>query len=161
MAIVLADRLGVSFCWGFLDLIHGSKKDFLYRTPHIMAYCLALILMALTFFAFTGSFATRRESTFAVKFCTPICSAIRKPAIKASYSASLFDASNSTLNAHEDPSVKMVHGSGTSSSAVVSVDVSSSSSRSVMKTVLIASLVAQSPLAIALFHAVLQGFKEG
>ncbi|GKC77915.1 hypothetical protein Tco_1128689 [Tanacetum coccineum] len=104
------------------------------RTPHITAYCLALILMALTFFAFAGSFATRRESTFAVKFCTPICSAIRKPAIKASYSASLLDASNSTLNAHEDPSIKRVHGSGTSSSAVVYVDGSSSSGRSVMKS---------------------------
>ncbi|GJR90322.1 hypothetical protein Tco_0214333 [Tanacetum coccineum] len=40
-------------------------------------------------------FSTKRESNFADKFLTPICSAIRRPTIKASYSTSLLDMSNS------------------------------------------------------------------
>ncbi|GJU34994.1 hypothetical protein Tco_1183348 [Tanacetum coccineum] len=38
--------------------------------------------------------AIKRESTFAAKFFTPICSAIHNPASRDSYSASLLDATN-------------------------------------------------------------------
>ncbi|GJV19490.1 hypothetical protein Tco_1368510 [Tanacetum coccineum] len=44
-------------------------------------------------------FAIRRESTFANRFFTPICSDIRNSDIRASYSASLLDASNLNLRA--------------------------------------------------------------
>ncbi|GKA64358.1 hypothetical protein Tco_0763964 [Tanacetum coccineum] len=49
-------------------------------------------------------FATRQESTLAIRFFMPICSPIRKPAIKASYSASLLDASNSNLSVYVNSS---------------------------------------------------------
>ncbi|GJX50690.1 hypothetical protein Tco_0277535 [Tanacetum coccineum] len=127
-----------------------------------MAYCLDLILMARAFFASASSvpsvrywimlcsfamydlligFATKWELTFNSRFFTPICSAIRGPATRASYYASLLDASNSDINAyvnsipsgfvrmspapdtsrHEDQSMKRIYGSGISSSAGVSV----------------------------------------
>ncbi|GJX38765.1 gypsy type transposase [Tanacetum coccineum] len=114
--------------------------------------------------------------------------AFSRPAIKASYSDSLLDASNLNLNAHEDPSVKRIHGSRISSYVAIFVDGSSSSGRSAIKSRqylfdwlirhncaakeidwhflrvsfrfwLDAFLAAQSE--IALSHAILHGFIKG
>ncbi|GKD18686.1 hypothetical protein Tco_1207844, partial [Tanacetum coccineum] len=102
------------------------------------------------------------ESTFACKFFIPIFSAIRRPAISASYSASLLVASNLNLMAyvnsapsgfvsmrpspepstHDEPSVNNVHGSGSTSGSAMSSSEDSSSGRSTIKSANIWPLIA-------------------
>nr|GEW57421.1 hypothetical protein [Tanacetum cinerariifolium] len=145
---------GVKFYYGFLGIgrglterSHGPKKDFLYKILFVTTYPLALQCMALAFFFSSGRISFMRylfdseflESAgkgfdlfqvfnYAWFFCY-------RPAINASYSASLLVASNLNLIAyvnyappgfisisptpepsmHDDPSVNNTHGLGSSS----------------------------------------------
>nr|GEV57392.1 alpha/beta hydrolases superfamily protein [Tanacetum cinerariifolium] len=126
---------------------HGPRKDFLYKTPSVTAYLPALQPMDLAFL-----FSSRRISFMRYLFDGKFLESVGKgsdflqvldhawfychrPAINASYSASLLLASNLNLRAyinstpsgflnispaqepsiHDDPSVNNIHGSGSSS----------------------------------------------
>ncbi|GJS53339.1 hypothetical protein Tco_0626701 [Tanacetum coccineum] len=95
------------------------------------------------------------------KFFMPICSAIQRPAINASYSASLLVASNLNPMAYvnstpsgfvnispapkpsiqDEPSVNKVHGSSNSSGSAMSSSGDSSSGRSTIKSANICPLI--------------------
>ncbi|GJY25605.1 hypothetical protein Tco_0400331, partial [Tanacetum coccineum] len=162
-------------CAKLVDAILLSASAFLFSLlgTCLIENALKLLVSVLTFSSYrimSASFATyvpfiwlatNCESTFSLRFLTPICSAILNPEIKGSYSASLFVVSNLNLRAYvnfipsrfmsislapepsvqDDPFVNKIHGSGSSSSNSIRVSKESSSGHSTMKSANICPLI--------------------
>ncbi|GJR94718.1 hypothetical protein Tco_0266892 [Tanacetum coccineum] len=114
---------------------HGSRNEFLYKTPLIMVYYLALILIAHAFFVFADRVPSAR-------YWIMLCSlASHDPLILFTTRWESTLATRMSLapdpSRHDDPSVNRVHGFGVTSSAGASIGGPSSSGLSAIKIAII------------------------